>query len=171
MGRPQAETTHPFATITTPAMTAAGIILGTAAYMSPEQAKGKPADKRSDIWAFGCVLYEMLTGRRAFRGETVADTLAAVLVQEPSWEDVPPQAARVLQRCLAKDPRRRWRDVADAIVVLESEMASLGVAPAAPGPADRHGFFLVPSPLPWAWPRTRGCRVNRRCPHSSRSSG
>ena len=76
-------------TITTPAMTAAGMILGTAAYMSPEQAKGKPADKRSDIWAFGCVLYEMLTGRRAFEGEDVSDTLAAILRGEPDWSALP----------------------------------------------------------------------------------
>src|SRR5262249_47000226 len=70
-------------TITSPAMTQAGVILGTAAYMSPEQAKGRPADKRSDIWAFGCVLYEMFTGEQLFRGETVSDVLAAILTQEP----------------------------------------------------------------------------------------
>ena len=72
-------------TITTPAMTQAGMILGTAAYMSPEQAKGRPADRRSDVWAFGCVLYEMLTGRRIFDGEDVSDTIAAVLKEEPVW--------------------------------------------------------------------------------------
>ena len=81
-------------TITTPAMTQAGLILGTAAYMSPEQAKGQPADKRSDVWAFGCVLYEMLTAKRAFDGEDVSDTLAAVLRSEPAWgalpDDLPP---------------------------------------------------------------------------------
>src|SRR5262249_39948884 len=76
-------------TITTPAMTMAGGILGTAAYMSPEQAKGRAADKRSDIWAFGCVLYEMLTGRRAFDGDDVSDTLAAVLRGEPDWSAIP----------------------------------------------------------------------------------
>src|SRR5207245_6471270 len=72
-------------TITTPAMTQIGVVLGTAAYMSPEQAKGRPADKRSDLWAFGCVLYEMLTGRRAFEGEDVPETLATVLKGEPDW--------------------------------------------------------------------------------------
>jgi serine/threonine protein kinase len=76
-------------TITTPAMTQAGVILGTAAYMSPEQAKGRPADKRSDVWAFGCVLYEMLTGARAFQGDDVSDTLAAVLRSEPNWTTLP----------------------------------------------------------------------------------
>jgi serine/threonine protein kinase len=77
-------------TITTPAMTQLGMILGTAAYMSPEQAKGRPADKRSDVWAFGCVLYEMLTGKRAFEGEDVGDTLAAVIRGEPDWAALPP---------------------------------------------------------------------------------
>jgi len=76
-------------TITTPAMTQAGVILGTAAYMAPEQAKGRPADKRSDVWAFGCVLYEMLTGARAFAGDDVSDTLAAVLRAEPDWRVLP----------------------------------------------------------------------------------
>ena len=85
-------------TITTPAMTQLGMILGTAAYMSPEQAKGKPADKRSDIWAFGCVLYEMLTGRRAFPGEDVSDTLAAVLRSEPDWTALPAATPSAITR-------------------------------------------------------------------------
>src|SRR5262249_3133677 len=94
-------------TITSPAlMSGVGVLLGTAAYMSPEQAKGKPADKRSDIWAFGCVLYEMLTGRRAFEGEDVSDTLAAVLRGEPDWNalphNVPTPIRLVLQRSLDK---------------------------------------------------------------------
>ena len=75
-------------TITSPAMTRIGVILGTAAYMSPEQAKGRPADKRSDVWAFGCVLFEMLTGKRAFEGEDVSDTLASVLKGEPAWSAI-----------------------------------------------------------------------------------
>ena len=98
-------------TITTPAMTAAGMILGTAAYMSPEQAKGKPAEKRSDIWAFGCVLYEMLTGTRAFDGEDVGDTLANVLKSTPDWQrlsaETPASVRRLLGRCLERDVRRR----------------------------------------------------------------
>jgi serine/threonine-protein kinase len=103
-------------------MTQAGLILGTAAYMSPEQAKGKPADKRSDIWAFGCVLYEMLTGRRAFDGEDVSDTLAAVLRGEPEWSalppDVPPPVDALVRRCLVKDPRQRIGDIAVAQFLL-----------------------------------------------------
>ena len=111
-------------TITSPAMTAAGIILGTAAYMSPEQAKGKLADKRSDIWAFGCVLYEMLTGRRAFGGEDVSDTLAAVLRGEPDWtalpKDLPPSVDALLRGCLAKDRARRVSDVSTLRFVLQN---------------------------------------------------
>jgi serine/threonine-protein kinase len=118
------------ATITTPAMTAAGIILGTAAYMSPEQAKGRPADKRSDVWAFGCVLYEMVTGRRPFSGEDVAEVLASVLTKEPDWQALPstvPQPLRtLLQRCLVKDRRHRVADISTATFVLDN-VASLAV--------------------------------------------
>ena len=111
-------------TITSPAMlTGVGMILGTAAYMSPEQARGKNADKRSDVWAFGCVLYEMLTAKRAFEGSEVSDTLAAVLKSDPDWTALPPHASagirRVLRRCLEKDPRRRFHDVADVRLELE----------------------------------------------------
>ena len=95
--------------------TAAGIILGTAAYMSPEQARGRPVDRRSDVWAFGVLVYEMLTGRRLFEGETVSDVLAAVLTREPDWPALPPGTPaglrRVLRRCLERDPKRRLRDV------------------------------------------------------------
>ena len=97
-------------TITTPAMTAAGIILGTAAYMSPEQARGKTVDKRTDIWAFGCVLFEMLTAQRPFSGETVTDVLASVVAREPDWAllaHYPPALQSVVQRCLRKDPKVR----------------------------------------------------------------
>ena len=91
-----------------------GEILGTAAYMAPEQARGKTVDKRADIWAFGVVLYEMLTGRRLFEGETISDTLAAVLTKEPEWERVPAEGApRLLRSCLEKDPKRRLRDIGD----------------------------------------------------------
>src|SRR4030095_1776508 len=94
-------------TITSPALTQRGVILGTAAYMSPEQAKGRAADKRSDMWAFGCVLYEMSTGKRAFRGDDVSDTLAAVLRGEPDWSalalETPAAIRRLLRRCLVKD--------------------------------------------------------------------
>ena len=106
-------------TITSPAlMTATGVLLGTAAYMSPEQAKGRPADRRTDIWAFGVVLFEMLSGRRPFKGDDVADTVAAVLRAEPSWGDVPPDlpssVRRLLRRCLQKDPQRRLQHIGDA---------------------------------------------------------
>ena len=111
-------------TITSPAlMTGVGTLLGTAAYMAPEQVRGKPADKRSDVWSFGCVLYEMLTGRRIFEGDDIADTLANVLKQEPDWHRLPdtlPSAIRVLvRRCLAKDPRQRCGDMAAALILLE----------------------------------------------------
>ena len=91
-----------------------GMILGTAAYMAPEQAKGKPVDKRADIWAFGCVLYEMVTARRPFDGEDITDTIAAVVSKEPDWSPVPAPLTRLMQQCLQKDPRKRLRDVGDA---------------------------------------------------------
>ncbi len=103
--------------------TVAGMILGTAAYMSPEQARGKAVDKRADIWSFGCVLYEMLCGKLAFPGETISDTLAAVLAKEPDFAALPaatPGALRdLLVRCLEKNPRRRLRDIGDARIELE----------------------------------------------------
>jgi serine/threonine-protein kinase len=116
-------------TITTPAMTQAGIILGTAAYMSPEQAKGRQADKRSDIWAFGSVLYEMLTGRRAFEGEDISETLAFVLTKPPDWSALPPRTPgairTLLRRCLEKDRRRRLADAADARLEIDDAVAAL----------------------------------------------
>jgi serine/threonine-protein kinase len=115
-------------TITSPAATLAGVILGTAAYMSPEQAKGRPADKRSDMWAFGAVLYEMLTGQRPFAGEDISDTLASVLKSEPNWNALPadvPQHIRILiERCLAKDRRQRLADISIALFVM-AESANL----------------------------------------------
>src|SRR6202142_4082710 len=87
--------------------TRAGMILGTAGYMSPEQARGKPVDKRADIWAFGVVLFEMLTGKPLFAGETISDTLAAVIKEEPDWTRVPVKVRRLLQACLQKDPKQR----------------------------------------------------------------
>jgi serine/threonine-protein kinase len=109
-------------TITSPAMTMRGMILGTAAYMSPEQAKGKPVDKRTDIWAFGCVLYEMLAGRRAFEGEDVSDTLAAILRGEPDWTrlpSLPPAVLTLIRRCLERDWRRRIASMSTVRFVLE----------------------------------------------------
>jgi serine/threonine protein kinase len=101
--------------------TGAGIILGTAAYMSPEQARGKTADKRSDIWSFGVVLYELLTGQRLFDGETVSDILAAVLTKEPDLNRTPAEARVLLQRCLTRDPKLRLQDIGDAMPLVESE--------------------------------------------------
>jgi serine/threonine protein kinase len=109
-------------TITSPAMTMRGMILGTAAYMSPEQAKGKPVDKRTDIWAFGCVLYEMLAGRRAFEGEDVSDTLAAILRGQPDWTMLPALPTSVdtlIRRCLERDWRRRIGSMSTVRFVLE----------------------------------------------------
>ena len=123
-------------TMNSPAMmTAAGVILGTAPYMSPEQAKGRAADKRADIWAFGCVLYEMLAGERAFRGEDVSDALANVLKSEPAWDALPrhtPTSVRhLLRRCLSKDPSQRLRDIGDARLELTDAFAESDSAPRA----------------------------------------
>ena len=116
-------------TITSPAMaTHAGIILGTAAYMSPEQARGKSVDKRSDIWAFGCVLYEMLTGKSAFIGDDVSLTLSKILQREPEWTELPartpPRIVEVLRRCLKKDARERLRDIGDARIDLDAVLTA-----------------------------------------------
>ena len=109
-----------------------GVILGTAAYMSPEQARGKPVDRRTDIWSFGCVLYEALAGRKAFEGETVSDLLAAVLTREPDWNALPagvPQRVRdLLRRCLRRDPERRLHDIADARLEIEDAAAEPAVS-------------------------------------------
>ena len=101
--------------------TQAGLILGTAAYMSPEQARGKVVDKRADIWAFGVVVYEMLAGRRPFDGEDVSTTVAAVIQSEPRWDGIPQSMLRLLKRCLTKDPRRRLRDIGDVWELLDVE--------------------------------------------------
>jgi serine/threonine-protein kinase len=114
-------------TLTSPAdVTQAGTLMGTAQYLAPEQVRGKPADRRADIWAFGCVLYEMLVGHPAFTGESVADTLGAIVKDSPRWEDLPagtPDAIRrLLTRCLIKDPIRRLRDIGEARIVLEDQL-------------------------------------------------
>jgi serine/threonine-protein kinase len=126
----------------TPALTEAGILLGTAAYMSPEQARGKPTDARADIWAFGCVLYEMLTGQPAFAGEDVTTTLARVLEREPRLEELPrglPAAAKqALELCLTKDPARRVADIRDVRLVLQGRFLA-GAAPASTDARDLRG--------------------------------
>jgi serine/threonine-protein kinase len=129
-------------TITSPAlMTGGGIILGTAPYMSPEQAKGRAADRRTDIWAFGCVLYEMLTGTRAFPGDDVSDTLAAVLRGEPDWRALPAETRasirRLLRRCLEKDRKRRLDSIADARLEIEEALTTPSDTPVVAVTASR----------------------------------
>jgi eukaryotic-like serine/threonine-protein kinase len=140
-------------TLTSPAvMTRRGVILGTAAYMSPEQARGKVVDKRTDIWAFGCVLFEMLTGRLAFKGDTVSDTIVAILSGEPEWGALPaetPASVRgLLQRCLEKDPKLRLRDLGDARIELDQLDRKSGPVEAAP-----QGTRPTPRARPW-WARS-----------------
>ena len=123
--------------------TMAGTLLGTAAYISPEQARGRKVDNRADVWAFGCVLFEMLTGKLAFPGETVTDTLAAIVRGEPPWEalpaGLPPGVERVLHLCLAKNARERMNDVADAMLLIDQGFGGGdgGDADAGAGPAPR----------------------------------
>jgi Tol biopolymer transport system component len=109
--------------------TQVGGLLGTAAYMSPEQARGKAVDRRADIWAFGVVLYEMLSGKDLFAGDTVADVLAAVVVREPDWKSVPARVQPLLRHCLEKDPRRRVRDISDAMLLLDATPPAETAAP------------------------------------------
>ena len=119
-------------TIASPAMTMRGMILGTAAYMSPEQARGKTVDRRTDIWAFGCVLYEMLTGRPAFEGDTITDVLSAIVRAEADWTRLPPSTPpavrRLLRRCLQKEAARRLRHIGDAVADLEPEAGEMPTA-------------------------------------------
>jgi Tol biopolymer transport system component len=140
-------------TITSPVMmTQVGVILGTARYMSPEQARGRPADKCSDVWAFGCVLYEMLAGRPPFAGETISDALAAVLKQEPDWQalpaDTPPGIRSLIRRCLKKEPVARMHDIADARIEIQEAIAE----PAAMTPTGTHrrGAVRWMRAIPWA---------------------
>ena len=128
------------------------MILGTAAYMSPEQARGRPVDKRADIWAFGCLLFELLTGRPAFGGETVTDVLGSIVKSEPDWPllptATPPAVVQLLRRCLQKDPAKRLRDIGDAIVELDG-------AAIEPPSATRDGASLDRNPRDRARQRLR----------------
>ena len=153
------------ATLTSPAMTEAGVILGTAAYMSPEQARGKPVDKRADVWAFGVVLYELLSGKRLFDGETISDVVAAVLTRPIDLAalpaDTPPRVRELVARCLERDPKRRLRDIGEARIVLESpegapssrpiDSSMPGSVPAAHSATDRPGEQPARSTL-FSWP-------------------
>jgi eukaryotic-like serine/threonine-protein kinase len=143
-----AETLANSPTITSPAMTAAGVILGTAAYMSPEQARGHAVDKRADVWAFGCVLFEMLTGRRTFDGSSVVDAIGAALHTEPAWhllpETTPPAVRATLERCLQKDPRQRARDLGDVRLALDGGFsAPVATAPPPASAAKRTPLWVV----------------------------
>ena len=123
-------------------------MIGTAPYMSPEQARGAPVDRRTDIWAFGCVLFEMLTGRLAFDGNTRSDIVAGILEREPDWAtlpaDTPAAVRRLLRRCLEKDQRRRFRDIGD--IKLELEDIASADAPSDPGRSHRSRPRAVPQP-------------------------
>jgi len=137
-------------TITSPAMTQAGMILGTAAYMAPEQAKGRDVDRRADIWAFGCIVYEMLARRRAFGGDEVADTLAAVVLREPDWTALPPATPaglrRLLRRCLAKNVNDRLHHIGDARLDLldrSDEDGARAAVPSSPGASRLAAFAAV----------------------------
>jgi eukaryotic-like serine/threonine-protein kinase len=134
-------------TVTSPA-TEMGVVLGTAPYMSPEQARAQPVGRQTDVWAFGCVVFELLTGRRAFAGRTANDVIAGVLEREPAWTDLPPATPpglrRLLRRCLEKDPARRLRDIGDARLELDDAVA----APEGQVPASRRGPF---SRARWGW--------------------
>ena len=143
-------------TITSPAMmTGVGVLLGTAAYMSPEQARGKTVDKRTDIWAFGCVLYQMLTGRRAFEGEDVSDTLAFIITKDPDWSalapDLPAALGRLLRRCLEKDRTRRLQHIGDARLELEEALTAPVPVPDAAAPRSTRWTHLLPWTLATAF--------------------
>jgi len=137
--------------------TRAGVILGTAPYMSPEQARGAVVDKRTDIWAFGCVLYEMLRGKQAFHGDTTSDILAAVLKEEPDWSRIPARALPLLRRCLVKDPKQRLRDIGDAMPLID--------ATPEPAPARRVRPWVTATALAVALAVTLGVGLWRAARH------
>src|SRR5436853_1419912 len=123
--------------------TEAGVILGTASYMSPEQARGKPVDHRADIYAFGLVLYEMLTGERLHGGDTTTDVLASVIREEPHWDKVPARVQRLLRRCLEKDPQKRLRHIGDVMALVDDVPAAPVAAPGTVQPRWRSRIVLV----------------------------
>ena len=135
----------------TAAATAQGVILGTAPYMSPEQAKGKVADRRADIWAFGVVFLEMLTGHRVFHGETVSETLASVMMKEPEWSrlpaDLPSSLSNLVRRCLEKEPRERVRDIGDVRLAMKGAFETAVTAPSEPTAAPQPHVWQRPIPV------------------------
>jgi serine/threonine-protein kinase len=135
------------------AATQAGVILGTAAYMSPEQAKGKPVDRRADIWAFGVIVYEMLTGAAMFSGETASETMAQVIMKEPDWAALPAYTpARIrelLRRCLTRDPRMRLRDIGDARIAIEETIAMPQAETSTPSVVSSRSVPVLRRALPW----------------------
>ena len=136
-------------TLTSPAMTGMGMILGTAAYMAPEQAKGRPVDRRADVWAFGAVLYEMVTGERAFAGEDVSEVMASVLAREPDWTRLPADAPAItscVRRCLERDPKQRFGDMQSVRLALGGAFSGVANAAKEPSPTPRAG----PGVLAWA---------------------
>ena len=137
--------------------TQAGIILGTAAYMSPEQAKGFPADHRSDVFSFGVVLYEMLTGRQPFQGETAPDILASVLVREPDLHALPPdlnpRLPELVRRCLEKNPKRRWQAMGDVRAEIENDRGGAATLPVGRAAAAKPALEARDSPSPSHRPR------------------
>jgi eukaryotic-like serine/threonine-protein kinase len=136
-------------TLISPAATRLGVIIGTAAYMSPEQARGRVVDRRADVWAFGCVVYEMLLGTRAFAGDDVSETIARVIEREPDWHALakvaPRSVVRVFQRCLQKDPQNRIRDIGDVRLELRDALSATEKEAAAPDaiPIGRRGLVAL----------------------------
>ena len=151
---PKGETTLDHSPTVSQAATRAGTLLGTVAYMSPEQARAKPTDRRADIWAFGVVLFEMLAGQRPFRGGTVSDIITSILSREPDWAELPaktpPLVRRVLRRCLEKKAKDRLHHIADARIEVEDSTGEIGVEAAAAGVPEDRRTTLWKRLLPWA---------------------
>jgi serine/threonine protein kinase/Tol biopolymer transport system component len=154
--------------------TVAGVILGTAAYMSPEQARGKPVDKRADVWGFGCLVFEMLAGARPFEGETISDTLAAVLAKDPDWSKLPPttppRVRELLARCLEKDVKKRLRDVHDLRIELQDakgqggQSRSPGLSPSVP---SRSSVLIITAAIALVAIAVAAWALTRSAPHSA----
>ena len=145
------------ATVATP-QTEVGVVLGTPAYMAPEQATGQVVDRRADIWAFGCLFYEMLAGAPPHLRDTSQETMASILRDDPDLSKVPAQAHRLLKRCLEKDPQKRPRHIGDVMSLLDGPPSDQYSSPIA-SPATRASDVLAPAPKKWQWPVTAGAAV------------